>query len=220
MSSALRMPSWKEVIVAAAAAGLGIGGIYLLRRSWFGDRSETMTVRVYISSSKFKWSPELAFREEEEGADRALNMTAFKEFVGRVKKGEARLVALTSFPYSDGGRLKDDARLLERELWFENPNKKGDEQSFVVVHVHYDSKFDDSKIGNMTQVNARHAKACDGNKLKSMSLREKRNTLGMESRGSKDLLRNYKGEVTQLLTVAEEGKRWLTASDHLVAVPA
>ena len=77
---------------------------------------------------------------------------------------------------------------MERELWFENDSKseEDDSKSYVVVHIHHESNFDDrsdDRYDVITQMNHRHARQASSD----VDFRDTRNYkikhLGMEPYG-------------------------------------
>jgi hypothetical protein len=77
--------------------------------------------------------------------ERQLTLVAQRRFFERVLSGDSvKVIGIKEFPYTGQGELKGGARLIERELWFENPEHDHDVNSkapYVILHVHFSGKW-------------------------------------------------------------------------------
>ena len=101
-------------------------------REWEGgDQGE-----LRVAREAFEFASRRAVDAE---GDRRLNADDFKRLwdaaEGRV--GRVNIIGCKEFPYSDGGRLKGDERLVEREYWLRVTGSI----EYVVLHVHFEGRW-------------------------------------------------------------------------------
>mmetsp|Transcript_41906 Transcript_41906/g.81942 ORF Transcript_41906/g.81942 Transcript_41906/m.81942 type:complete len:209 (+) Transcript_41906:393-1019(+) len=150
------MEGAREASSAAAAAGGG---------------ENRVEVTVYLNPDFFK-NPEddaeefLFWQAIEAAAAKDMNSTQAKnDFFRRVGDPNSgiKVIGINEFAYTDGGRLKGEDRLLEREYWIRDPTQ----EEYVVLHVHFAGKWYENHLRHLRdwstilQANIRHSVTVD-----------------------------------------------------------
>ncbi len=75
--------------------------------------------------------------------ERQLALAAQRRFFERVLDDDfIKIIGIKEFPYTGQGELRGDARLIEREFWFENVEADHDSKApYVILHVHFSGKW-------------------------------------------------------------------------------
>jgi len=94
---------------------------------------------------------------EEAGGDRRLNKKDFERLWDDARGGRVKIVGCKEFPYSKGGTLHGDDRLVEREYWL----RVSGSQEYVVLHVHFEGRWNAKYLLRpkevVLQANVRHS---------------------------------------------------------------